>query len=177
MPPPSPGAPGVEPIEVITLALIVEGDVATFDKVKFKLVLADSLGGAVKPTDIVVTVTAASINVKAKIITPSDPTVKAATLSSLKAITADPAAASAALGVTVEKIPTAPAVVTLVMSENDMNELSVGSFNAVPIIGGSLSGALIALLVLVGRFWFVKTRRGIKLGMKPNQPRKAEVDV
>ena len=62
------------------------------------------------------------------------------------------------------------------MSENDMNELSVGSFNAVPIIGGSLGGALI-LLVLVGRFWFVKKRRGIKLGMKPNQPRKAEVDV
>ena len=68
-------------------------------------------------------------------------------------------------------------MVTLVMSENDMNELSVGSFDAVPIIGGSLSGALIALLVLVGRFWFVKKRRGVKPGIKPNQPRKAEQDV
>ena len=98
-PPPSPGAPGAEPIEVITFSLVVAGDLDTFDEAAFKINLAASLEGAVTVEDILLILTAASVNVEAKIKAPADPTLKAKTLSSLQSVANDPAAASAALSV------------------------------------------------------------------------------
>lgn len=179
-PPPSPGAPGAEPIEVITFSLVVAGDLDTFDEAAFKINLAASLEGAVTVEDILLILTAASVNVEAKIKAPADPTLKAKTLSSLQSVANDPAAASAALGVKVEAIATAPVVATVVMSEDEMDKLAAGrSSNIGAIVGGAVGGT-IGVLLLIAFLWFFKKRGGAArvVDVAPSrsaQPRKTEL--
>lgn len=97
---------------MIKFKVVVAGTIETFDQNAFKANLAKELEG-VDTDDIDLRVTAASISVEATIRAPADSAKQTKVLDKLTKIMADPAAASAALGITVEKIETKPAVATV----------------------------------------------------------------
>lgn len=133
----------------MTFSLVVAGDLDIFDEDSFKINLAASLEEAVTVDDILLILTAASVNVEAKIKAPADPTLKAKALSSLQSVTKDPDAASKALGVKVEAIATTPVIATMVLSEDETVKLAAGrSSNVGAIVGGAVSGTIGVLLLI-----------------------------
>lgn len=134
-------------IEVLTFALVVAGDVETFDQVAFKANLAKEMGNGVVAADIVLIVTAASVTVVAEVRAPADATAKAAAFTKLRAIASDPATASSALGVTVERITSAP-VASKVVESADRQGAQGGGGTLAVVLGAV--GAVVAICLIGG---------------------------
>jgi hypothetical protein len=93
----------------MSIFLIVAGDPSTFDTAPLKSALANRLG--VAESQINVLLSPGSVSITAEV-TCTDPVQQQSAWSEMNAIAASPAAASAALGVSVESIPAAPVIST-----------------------------------------------------------------
>ena len=129
----------------------MSGDVASFDQTLFKAKLALKLGKDIRPADIKLTLTPASVSVLVEITAPSDASKKASAMAVLTALTADSATASSVLGVTVEKVSSPPIETTAIAPLGDGNRGNGGggSGSAIAVALGVVGGLLLLCLIAV----------------------------
>jgi len=141
----------------IIMAIVIAGEVSSFDEVLFKSRLSEELAG-VSPADISLDVSSASTRV---VITVSmaDPSVAAAVLSALTALAASTASLSAALDVDVLVIEAAPTLRLPLSSPPSVASAGAAGSNLMPIIWGSAGGATVLLGLIVGCATKCKARR------------------
>lgn len=160
-PPLPPNAPGASTKKVVEFELVIAGTIDTFNQTAFKSNLAKKITG-VKASQILLTVTAASIKVGVTVVLEGDaatPTGSANIVNSLAVLVADKAALSKALGVTVQSVSSAPAVKTKVITPPVVVE-----DNSAGILGGIVGGffALLILMILgLGYFCMTQEQKAL----------------
>ena len=182
LPPPPSTPPGAATIH---LALLIDTTLEGFDAAAFKASLAAQLDG-ISPQDITLQVTAASVRVVATIAAPSV-AVGNVIISTLQSLAASPATLTAALGIPVEEVVTAPMLVLGASADQNSTADGIGAGqSAADGIGGVAAGigagaGLIFLSLVMLMFYRHRRRTAARLRHPPTlqaiDAKSVEIDV
>jgi hypothetical protein len=132
---------------MLTVSLVLAGDLASFDKAAFRQNLAKSLGPAVSAADVTLHLQSASVAVTAQVLVAGPRSAKEDARGVLRVLLADEAAATKALNVTVEQIARPPDlefVLRRLVEPMQASEMALAAVGAV---------LLLCLLVCLGFIW------------------------
>ena len=146
---------------MLTVSLVLAGDLASFDKAAFRQNLAKSLGPAVSVADVTLHLQSASVAVTAQVLVAGPRSAKEDARGVLRVLLADEAAATKALNVTVEQIARPPDLEFVLRSSATDGAAAGGGFGrlvepmqasemALAAVGAVL---LLCLLVCLGFIW------------------------
>ena len=162
-PPPPPSPPPSLKTHSVTFQMTVSGSVDDFDTASFKTALASTMAG-VSASDIQLTLASASVRVTI-VITTGSAASATSIADSLTTLTADIAACSTLLGVTIETV-SAPQVASIQSTSTSGG----GGGGGAGIAIGAAAGGVCVLVAIAAWVWYMRSR-------SPQRPQKTVQDA